>query len=174
MFYRPEKGIRTYVHGDDYVSIGKIDHLKWMRTRLENKYTIKTELLGPDEGNQLQLKILKKIVTWDHNNGIKYEANPRHVEILLKQLQMIEAKSVTTPRTKEEGTTNEDNENLLSDADATTHIALVARCKYLSPDRPGIVFAGKELARGMAKPIVGDMQRLKRLARYLQGKPRLV
>ena len=82
VFFHPEKGIRTYVHGDDYVSAGRPESLKWMRAQLEKKYTVKTQTLGPGEEIQSQLKILNRIVTWDDINGITYEADPRHVEII--------------------------------------------------------------------------------------------
>ena len=39
--------------------------------------------------------------------GIKYEADPRHAEIIIKDLNLDKAKSVTTPGTKEEGRTRE-------------------------------------------------------------------
>ena len=43
MFYKKkDRGIRTYVHGDDYVSSGQPQQLKWMRTQLESKYIVKT------------------------------------------------------------------------------------------------------------------------------------
>ena len=38
IFYHPQKGTRSYVHGDDYVSCGPPEVLKWMRTQLESKY----------------------------------------------------------------------------------------------------------------------------------------
>ena len=50
----------------------------------------------------------------------------------------------------------------------------MARANYLSPDRPDIAFVVKELARAMSSPTRGDWERLKRLARYLKGRPRVV
>ena len=37
VFYREGTGIRTLVHGDDYVSVGKPHHLRWMKGMLEEK-----------------------------------------------------------------------------------------------------------------------------------------
>ena len=50
----------------------------------------------------------------------------------------------------------------------------MARLNYLSPDRPDIAYAVKELARAMSNPNNGDWARLKRLGRYVKGRPRLV
>ena len=41
-------------------------------------------------------------------------------------------------------------------------------------DRPDIAYASKELARGMSNPCNADWEGLKRLTRYLVGKPRLL
>ena len=48
------------------------------------------------------------------------------------------------------------------------------RASYLAQDRPDIQYAVKELARGMSSPTEADAQKLKRLGRYLLGKPRMV
>ena len=156
VFYHPSRGIRTYVHGDDYVSTGKPQDLKWMRAQLEGRYTVKTQTLGPGPDNQQQIKILNRMVTWSDEEGLTYEADPRHVEIRLKQLKMEDAKPVTTPGTKEEGRTSEDSGERLSDKETIEVRALVARCNYLAPDRPDIAFAVKEFARAMANPTRGD------------------
>ena len=46
IFYHEAKDIRTFVHGDDYVSAGSSEDLCWLRKRLEEKYAIKTEVFG--------------------------------------------------------------------------------------------------------------------------------
>ena len=145
-----------------------------MRAQLEKRYTVKTQTLCPGKDNQRQLKILIRIVSWDDKKGITYEADPRHIEIILQQLKMADAKAVTTLGTREEGRTSADHQVELCDKETTSYRAFVARCNYLSPDRPDIAFAVKELAKAMSKPTRGDMQRFKRLARYLKGKPRLL
>ena len=73
-FYHADKGIRTYVHGDDYVSVGKPESLKWLRTALENSYTVKTQVLGPGPEDLKEVKILNRIVAWDQAKGLSYEA----------------------------------------------------------------------------------------------------
>ena len=50
----------------------------------------------------------------------------------------------------------------------------VARCNYLASDRFEIAFATKELCRGMSNPTEEDVQRLKRMIRFLKGLPRMV
>ena len=59
-------------------------------------------------------------------------------------------------------------------AEATQYRAVVARCNFLSVDRPDIQFASKECSRCMSSPKNGDWEALKRLGRYLLSRPRVV
>ena len=61
-----------------------------------------------------------------------------------------------------------------SPEDATNFRALSARANYLSQDRPDIGFSTKELCREFAVPTRNSYARLKRVCRYLIGKPRMV
>ena len=58
--------------------------------------------------------------------------------------------------------------------EATAYRALSARANDLAMDRPDIAFATKELCREFHEPTRHSYGKLKRLARYLKGKPRLV
>lgn len=49
----------------------------------------------------------------------------------------------------------------------------MARCNYLSPGRPDIPHAVKELARHISAPTEGNWAQSKRPGRYLKGRPRL-
>ena len=62
----------------------------------------------------------------------------------------------------------------LSPEDATNFRALSARANFLSQDRTDIGFSTKELCREFSVPNKNSYNRLKRVARYLAGKPRLV
>ncbi len=62
----------------------------------------------------------------------------------------------------------------MSEADAYKYRALVARCNYLSQDRPNIQYATKEACKTMAKPNNEDWIKLKRIGRYLKGEPRTI
>ena len=173
VFYHKEKGIRTFVHGDEYVSIGMPEEFKWMREQLERKYQVKTQTLGLGKDDVQELKVLNRVISWKGHKGITYEADPRHVELIISQLKLEESRPVSTPGTKEEGRTQEDDEIPLDAKETSKYRALVARCNYLSLDRPDISFTVKELARQMASPREGDMKRLKRFGRYLKSHPRL-
>ena len=48
MFYHQQREIKTLVHGDDFISTGDKQDLEWMKKQLEDRFTIKTQTLGPD------------------------------------------------------------------------------------------------------------------------------
>ena len=62
----------------------------------------------------------------------------------------------------------------LLEREHTRFRGLAARANYLAADRPDIVFAAKEICRWMQEPTGLGVQALKRLARSLVGKPRLI
>lgn len=106
-------------------------------------------------------------------NGITFEADLGHAEIIISQLKFQRAKVVSTPGANDEGSTSDDCHEPLDGDQATQDRAIVARCNYIAPDKPYLAFSVKEFARHMAKPTRGDWQRLKRLGRYLVDKPRM-
>ena len=179
VFDHASRGLRAYVHGDDFVVVRQPSELKWMREKIEEKYELTVKTLGPDKDQATEVRVLNRVLRWTEG-GVEYEVDPRHVEIILKELNIESCKPVSTPGTKDEGHAKEGDQaqsNVSEKLNAHKHVvyqARVARGNYLSPDRPDIAFAAKELARSMSSPTQGDWERLKRLARYLKGRPRVV
>ncbi len=48
------------------------------------------------------------------------------------------------------------------------------RINYIAQDRSDLQFAGKELARAMQSPTHGDWTKMKRVARYVKKRPRVI
>ena len=102
-FWHKEKQIATIVHGDDFCSEGPAGSLSWLRTELAKSFEIKTEVLGPDadKGEVKELRFLNRVLTW-HDQGIDWEADPRHAELITKQLDLEDCRPVVTPGVKDE------------------------------------------------------------------------
>ena len=62
----------------------------------------------------------------------------------------------------------EDGSQFLSTADATKFRSIVGMALYLGRDRPDAMFAIKELAGKMSKPILTSLQRLRKLVGFLK------
>ena len=98
-FFHQAGGIRTVVHGDDYLSEGSGESLKLMDTELRKSFALKTRVLGGDPGDVQLLKVLNRQISWK-NGEDQWEADPRHVEILARQLGMQDSRPAKTPGDK--------------------------------------------------------------------------
>ncbi len=146
--------------------------LKWITKELQKVYELKVKAtLGPEPHDDKSVRILNRIVTWSERD-IMYEPDQRHVEIVIKALGLEKGKSVVTPG--ENVKADPDLDKPLESATSTLYRSLTMRLSYLAQDRPDIQYSCKELAKGMSSPTEGDWQKLKRLGRYLVGKPRVV
>ena len=174
MYYRPTRGIRSVVHGDDFTSLGTKEHLKWFHESLQKEWTIAIRgLLGPPgtEGTQRSISILNRLVSWG-SEGITWEGDPRHAEILIRELGVTGVR-VKTPSTKDRQPEGDDDEPLDPDQ-ARAYRSLAMRASYLGSDRPDIQQACRELAKGMSSPTQAHWKALKRMGRFLKHRPRLV
>ena len=179
-FRHVARGISLTVHGDDFASTGTEAQLRWLDTRLREAYETKTKFLGPDaaRGHEQTVRILNRIIQWT-SDGISYEADQRHAEILIDELGLAGARGVTTPGSRDDvGKAAVENEKQqgekLSPGETTKFRALCARLNYLALDRIDIQYASKEASRRMSAPQAGDWLLLKRIGRYLVKSPRLV
>ena len=93
--------------------------------------------------------------------------------MVIKHLGVENCKPVATPGCTEEeyDETSCDKYGPLQRGEAIEYRTIAARLNYLALDRMDIQFAVKEVAKHMSRPVVLDWVKLKRLARYLAGKP---
>ena len=101
LFYKKANGVAIMVHGDDFVAVGPEAHLIETRKTLEDKYKIKVEKLGCGSDCKSEMRILNKVVRAT-DSGITLEADPRHAELVIKELDLTTAKVSAVPRSKAE------------------------------------------------------------------------
>ena len=105
---------------------------------------------------------------------MELEADPKHSRAIVETLGLRDAKATPTPAVKM--TAEEAAEQLaaptMAPADCTKFRSVVMRAAYMAQDRPDLAEAVKTLSRRMVSPTTGDMTRLKRLGRYVLGRPR--
>ena len=78
--------------------------------------------------------MLNRTITWD-NQGILWEADPRHVDIILRQTGVTH--SVTTPLVKEKANeAGDENDEELDRSSAEDYRSMAMRIGYLSQDWP--------------------------------------
>ena len=88
------------MHGDDFVTSGEPKYLEWLRVGLSDKYSIKTHVLGDGPGQKPEVRVLNRILQWHPNEGVSYEADPRHVDRLIRETGSESLQAVSTPGTK--------------------------------------------------------------------------
>lgn len=85
------------VHGDDLTVLGCDQQIDWCRMAREDEYEIKLRSkFGPDLEDDKQIEILNRCLHW-RNDGLAYEADPRHAKIPIKEMRPIDFKEVATP-----------------------------------------------------------------------------
>ncbi|MDA8583877.1 Ty1/Copia family ribonuclease HI [bacterium] len=184
------------LHGDDALFTGPDAALKKVQEGFARRYDIKTQRLGANHSSEI--KILNRILRRT-DQGIEVEADPRHVNELIKGLDVEGTRGVSTPLPSEsdavgteqvvcdEEEVDQIDADLVRDnaadtravcsappKDGTLFRAMAARLNYLSQDRADLRHASKVIARGMAKPDELDWVRLRHVAKNLQKQRRAV
>jgi hypothetical protein len=175
-FYHPQMELRCVVHGDDFMFVGLAAALTWAEAAMHKAFLMKTVgRLGPDAGDVRELRVLNRVLRWTAD-GLAYEADPRHAELLVAGL-LGKSRPVTSPGTApaKSGEEEEESEALpLQGTEVGLFRSYAARANYLAMDRPELAYPAKELCRRMKEPVKGDLRALRRLAQYLADSPRLV
>ena len=180
-FMHKEMELNITVHGDDFLIVGPLMSIKWLNVKMRAKYDIKSQVVGPEEECDKELKILGRIIRWT-SKGLEYEPDQRHAEILVRDLGMCGSRPVATPGTKDEREAESkhkeddeyDGDDPMTSESATKYRGLAARLNFLAMDRSDLQYAAKECCKKMASPIMSDWSRLKRVARYLKAHARMV
>ena len=154
------------VHGDDFVSSGTREHLQWLRSKLEQRFEMKTTVIDHRQGEAKEGRILNRVHGWE------YEEDQRHSDLLVKTLKLEDANPHQGEDPKKER--EQEESQLLEGGKITAYRQLAARANYMAQDWPDIQFAVKELCRWMAMPIVGAWKQLKPLERHAKEGPRVV
>ena len=172
-FYSPELDVRCVVHGDDFTFLGTDSSLDIVQAAMQKRYEVKVRgRMGPGAKDDKSIRILNRILQWT-NEGLVYEADQRHIEIIIDELGLTDSKAtLSTPGVKTN--VDEDGDELLGPQQATKYRALVARANFVAADRPDLQFAVKELARDMANPKLSSWPALLRFGKYLKRRPRCV
>ena len=173
LFYCESKDISTVVHGDDFLSSGTDSSLDWMRTEMAKHLEIKTQRIGPKTPER-SLTFLGRVVSWE-SGGIRYEADPRHHELVIAGLGLKNGKPAVTPGVSGQCDIRDEKDDtnpLLKGVDATAYRAISARLNFLAQDRADLQYSVKEASRWMSAPRTQDWEVLRRIGRYLLYKPR--
>ena len=173
VYWHKTRGLKTLVHGDDFITSGTRQQVAWLKEALERRFEIKTKVIGTGDGEISEERVLNRIIRVTEQ-GWEYEADQRHGELIVRGMNLQDANGVKGLGEDEKPWEEHENDEHIPQKDATAFRALAARANYLAQDRADILYSAKEVCRGMAQPTKGHMKKLRRLARYLLEVPRVV
>jgi len=173
-----DKKSKGFCHGDDFVVLASRKKLEEFGRILEAEYEVKCQgIIGYGDGAQKEVAILNRVVrVVDSLRRTELEPDKRLVERIIKDYGLSTAKVVGTPRVKKstEESLKAEKTPLLGPSEATRFRSATMRAQYLAQDRSDIAETVKCLSQHMAKPREAHVVDVKRLARYLKGKPHIV
>ena len=99
-FTHSELGVSVVVHGDDFTALGTPEGLDKYEQGMTKTFECKMKgRLGTRDTDLKEMRVLNRIVRVT-DSGLRCEADPRHVELLAKSLNMENCKAVVTPGVK--------------------------------------------------------------------------
>ena len=99
-FVHPEWHVMVVVHGDDFTAVGSPEALDKYETGMQKTFDCKLKgRLGRGLDDCKEMRVLNRIVRVT-DQGVRYEADPRHAEMILKAFHLENGKSVVTPGLK--------------------------------------------------------------------------
>ena len=101
-FLHKKKKLVTMVHGDDFVTTGDRDSCKWFKDKLSARFQIKTKVIGKGPGEVEEESVLNRVMRRT-KEGWEYEADQRLADILVKSMNMSDAKPVPTAGKDQKG-----------------------------------------------------------------------
>ena len=174
VYHHSFRGVRVLVHGDDFVSTGSLEELRWMKGQLESGFDVKTTIAGLAQDSDVvpEGKILNRFIR-AFRSGWEYECEQRHAEeVLVEELGLLGNKPLTTPGSDE--VVGDETSPELDGPTATQYRAMVARCNYIADDRADAQDCVKEFCRDIDVSTQASWARLQRLGRYYLVRPRTI
>ena len=105
-FLPPEREMEMIVHGDDFIPEGVEEDLDCIIAEHSKKIKMKNRgTLGPDASAVREIMCLNRLIWWTTLSGnfsIEYEADPRHAEIAIKQLELDNSRTKPFEHTRNE------------------------------------------------------------------------
>ena len=147
LFHHGRNRISGLTHGDDFVLTRPTKKLMEFEGRMTSVYPIKAKIIG--HGSPKSIKTLNRRLHWG-KRGIVYQHDPRHVDVLVKDLGLEHGNSVQTPATPD--VAEEEESEPLSQDQHHRYRSQVARCLFLSQDRADMTFIVNELCQKMSSP----------------------
>ena len=129
MFRHDSEEIIGLVHGDDFVTLSDDRGQDFFEACLKKRYQYKMRgRIGPRRDDSREIRVLNRYIRWPEQGDPEYEADPRHAQLLIENLELEQSKEVISPIIKRDLT----NDGGLKSALVTTFRSLTMRGSYLT------------------------------------------
>ena len=155
-------------HVDDLLIIGSEAEVKTAIEFLRSIFKLKVQ--GPFNQIGDSYIYLKRHVCL-HEKGIMVEADCKHVNSLIEQLDLQHVRGRSTPLPNNH--TNEDTSELLDFKDKAVFQSATGRLMYLVGDRPDLMYAVRYLSSKMSSPTRTAWSTLIHVVCYVKKRPRV-
>lgn len=146
LYHHERWGLKTLVHGDDFVSVGSREGMQRFRLHLEGRFEIKTTVVGPGgkdgPGEVQETGVLNRVLRVTPE-GWEYEADQRHADLIIDELGLSEAMPTETPGENAKAWQEEGGAVVLELMQGTKFRSIAGRANYLAQGRPE--FQGRPL-----------------------------
>ena len=159
-----EKKLYVLCYVDDLFMVGNDEDIVSTLEELQKTLLLR-ETGCLDNGKPVDF--LGRIIT-KSQESIKLSMNSEYIEKILDELHLKTLKPAVTPGTDTLKRTTEESEPLSAE-DHRRYRRIVGKLLWLTCVRNDIMFAVKELSRGLQAPTLHDQAKLKHLLRYLVG-----
>ena len=157
------------VHVDDILLFGEESLVNAVVDVLKQQLKVKPVALLEKPGDTCGYlgRLIHRVV-----GGFKMEANPKIIQSLIADLEVADARAVKTPSVRY-GAQQLTAAVELPPGDIFHFRSALGRLQYVAHDRPDVQFAAHQIASAGAHPTNVGVWRLRRVAKYLRGRPRL-
>ena len=162
-FVHPD-GAMLIIHADDLLLTAACADIEKFQKQLSEHMVIKWGDHFTDEAWVKYLGREWRLVP----HGIAVRIPPHHYDKLLDLMLMRDCKAIATTGAISE-CLPEQAVQPVSPEGASHYRSVVGKIMWMLPERPDLSSSGKELARHVQAPTVGDYKSLKHLVRYIKG-----
>ena len=65
VYYHPSRDVKCLVHGDDFISSGCVEEIRWFRAVLEGRFEVTTQIVGRGKGEVPEARVLNRVIRTD-------------------------------------------------------------------------------------------------------------
>ena len=167
VYWNADRCLTLVSHVDDLLVCGPDAELHVMRAQLAQAYEIKGQTIKEGKGI---LKFLGRTIKETYAS-YQWTGDDKHRTKLLDEWSMQQCSSIDTPTTGQEDPSVRETWEPMNGEEAGKFRRAVAMVNYMAQDRPDLGVAANLLSRHMSTPRQGDERQLKRVLRYLRGRP---